>query len=1588
MYINSIDNLFDGLLNNFYNYLNKKNIINKISDDDNFVKYQNIIINSIKVFINELNEKEIQNIVKNDKHKNFILNIIKRYCAYYLYLSIIYNYKGGRDLFITNLLESSKSQKDSTFQIENFFNSENNAKIIKLFGIIKDILDLQKFKTMERIKIILQNDPIKYENTITMINELGEEFITEYFLVKDNFHNIIKTIIFKIIYLNEEKNDIVRILDESEIEDAEYKYIEIVVSNKTKLIDFPYFRKILTPEQIKKGIDKDYYNFLEENKEELETIFNNKDIIDFMFSNKILIPISEEFLRYHKESEKYDKNLDENIKNRDATKIKYVINKLNKIKNINSSYFEKHPKLKIEASKLYFKQLEHRDAILYNDNEEVNIINKLELSEQSTDLDYLVDLENARNYSYINYKNFSKDGFILRTKQVIQSVRYSTIKSKKNKNLEIRVGHNNLPLHVIGVIFNPLGFKLECFNINDLENISKDNGFNSMLNQFKKYYENDLEEKKLYYWLFNKEKDVVVLEKYKNVSTFNNQKFFENILVDLFTKYIEIIKDYLTRKILQEKDINLYKSRNLITNYVEKHFSYNNININLRNDIISSIVKNILKDVELKEKTDEEPKYFKLPVSDKIKKSIKKLKLTNEEEDIISLGENKLTSICNHYLKWSELGKISRKNDEVLNQAVFDFVKQYVRVNDRGDYVCKSCGEMLNLKKYVYEGTYVKELDTFLTTNLSVSQNLHEIPKYSKYTRSIRNIEKNIEKLCYTVNLLYYLGNTPIIKLRRKMVIKDVIDLILIHTKTLKQNSKNRIENASKNYNIHKDLTNLFFFELKDDIFLTSSTDTDYYKIIKFNNIIAYILLIIISDMNVGQILTLKDDKSCNFYLYDRIGKTLFENLFIRIDEKVKISIKNIPLLGYVLFYFSCMLTNNYIWLWNSEKKTEKYNVQKIIIHTMVDLMNSVIEANMKKDKDFLYEIIVNRLLHKIKSVYNDKNVLELLKTESLSNIKIDKDTNKIGYIIKKEKILNLPDKFINEHNDVNYYQNKFCYSVKQKFIKKDYREINNKLNLITNCINGDFHQWKSENNDLICTICNKKYSELNKQQKETSNEILDKIKYKQYRKLADTYCLSGDLHEIEITTGVCNKCKVNIEKKEYTNNELIKLEKNLKEINNKKILENIKNKKKREQVYESELKNTNKIYKKLDKRYLKNTNNKLVNFIDDFIDLNKNIIGSNIKINNKEVYLSDTLYEINNDYLGNTLKKSIKILSSDKKIMFEDNNEYFKKSILYYHDKMNNVYVYYDNFTKNYLGYSKDNKEFKTYKSEAFITIRYSIKDMILNLGLQNKFINVFHLKKELNSINFDADKVNSKNILNDIIRSRISNLNYIINKTKSILEKIKNSNKIKKSTEFNEEEKIVLELTKVLKNFKTKNKENKKGIFKNIDIITNNTKLDNFNDNIKLTFNKNYFDSYLLNKQNNYDNKLIFYYLYNLERLINYNEESMIKTNISSMIMKIIYYNFNQFYIPFENNLVRKFDHILSSDTYIDDSMIASGYYQDLINTEEIDDRQKEDVKDKESELQEEMTSLDIDDYDEDDVFDDNDVNEDVVENLMNNE
>ena len=354
-------------------------------------------------------------------------------------------------------------------------------------------------------------------------------------------------------------------------------------------------------------------------------------------------------------------------------------------------------------------------------------------------------------------------------------------------------------------------------------------------------------------------------------------------------------------------------------------------------------------------------------------------------------------------------------------------------------------------------------------------------------------------------------------------------------------------------------------------------------------------------------------------------------------------------------------------------------------------------------------------------------------------------------------------------------------------------------------------------------------------------------------------------------------------------------------------------------------------------------------------------------------------MYIIKNDYLGHELKNPIVILSSDNKIMSKTNHFYYKRNILYYHDKIHGAFVFYDAMTKNYLGYSKDNKKFESYKSTMSIEIIHSIRDMLLSLGLEHNYINLNHLFLQKNK---DINKISNNNIVKNIIRIRCNNLRQIIYRTNSIIEKINNSFPNKVTPYNTEEHKLIAEFQKSLKMFKTTDPENKSPIFKHIYTITNNTSVKELPETIELNIINNFVETDILNKLNNVDSYLLFYYIYNMFKLIEYNTQPAIRTNLAYLLVRIIQFNYNNYYIPIELSQIRKFDSLLLIDApYIDESSRVVGLYQELVNVKEIDE---EVVKEKNYDMQEEQTALDIDEYDENDVYEDEDPNEDVVENL----
>jgi hypothetical protein len=118
-------------------------------------------------------------------------------------------------------------------------------------------------------------------------------------------------------------------------------------------------------------------------------------------------------------------------------------------------------------------------------------------------------------------------------------------------------------------------------------------------------------------------------------------------------------------------------------------------------------------------------------------------------------------------------------------------------------------------------------------------------------------------------------------------------------------------------------------------------------------------------------------------------------------------------------------------------------------------------------------------------------------------------------------------------------------------------------------------------------------------------------------------------------------------------------------------------------------------------------------------------------------------------------------------------------------------------------------------------------------------------------------------------------------------------------------------------------------------------------------------------------------------MNKLIEYNNQPAIRIQLSYMLIRIIQLSYYSYFIPIEYTAIRRFDSLLSIDApYIDESSRVIGFYQELVNVKEIDDAV---VKEKDYDMNEEQNALDIDEYDEDDVYEDQDPSDDVVDNIF---
>jgi hypothetical protein len=1282
MFINEYDILIDKILDNIY-------------DNEDILK-----INKINLEKQLRNSKKyIINIDKLNKDTTIIkqLEIITQ--------NIIYAYL----ICITFLTSENEINDIKTLLIHSkILDSEKLGNIIYLNEELKILISILKEENQEKLVKLYKSDD-KYKLGIDILNEFGYENTIMNLKgdTKKHKHNLIKLIIFKRYYRKNFRKGIFELIFTN---DEKKKIIEIILP-KLKILDYSNIESILSIDEIQSGLVNEILGFYEEYETSTNINISIKNKIKYLFSSKLVIPITDEFLRYHKITEKYEKisthiNKKERENIKDQTKIRYIITKIEKIKDFYSKKIKNNKDLLKEVDKMFYKPLIHRKSIIYNEIEELSIINKLLLlGKKAIDSnEFYHDLLNIRKSSYVNFKDFKLDGFNYFADQTLKAVRYSGIESLENKtlisknlNVETRTISGTNSVNIVGLFImsnedniNKLKFK----NIKDIRTI-EENGFNAT----KKVILDKMNEtnKFNYYWIFDTEKDNFDQDTFE-VSTDNNG--FSQILTSkIYDFCLSECYNVIMNKLKKYKKLDLYHSYNLNSFYQKKI-----LKINKNSDYDLTIKKMIYDIIPLNNDHYDEKEntiygiigdIHKLPIVNVDNKEIETIYIPyDDKEDLIDLEEE--NAYCQHSIDWTELSRLRNRNPNKHSELLYNFIKKYVITNGDNEYICKSCKQFVDIQNYLsnpYEGGS-SGLDLIITT----SKNLIDIKEYTKFSILIKNMDKLVERIAQINNFTYYLGNEQIHKIRRQDIIKQTIDTIILHDKTLRtknMDKRNRELLAFRNYGVSSDYTFFFIFPLSDDIFKSSSKETDKFKKIKVNNIIAYILLFMILDLNDSQVLMFEFNKICNHLLFTKFSNILFGNLKIKIDNSKKtIPLTELKTLCYILYYTSCMISKHNAWYVTDIEKMKSLSYkQKSIIHTMIDLINSLMEVYSNENENYMYEILASKIIGKIKTVFKNDEILESIKKKEDKKITINSTTNKIQ--ITKSQISSLLLK-----NNMTKYED---IIKKHKIIGLDFI-----MNMKMPIRNTDKIMGKEIN------ILYKNY--------DLDNKI----------KLAQLYDKNGIFRRFKLSYNEAAKLDTKYFNEMLQNINLYKIKNKIK---NKKIISNDFN----------ELKNK---YKNIT--------------IENNFDL---LLKEIEKLNNDTIKIGGTLYNIqfsklklNYDYLGNKLQNNFYIQVNNSKIKSKFDKE-LNVDIYEIFDASNDIKLIYNKYSLHYLGYRQKLTKFTNLKNlNIYAEYIPSIKQLFETLGFKKNYY----------------DFENNKD-LKDELRSSITNLKEYIRKFKVFINKLK---------------------------------------------------------------------------------------------------------------------------------------------------------------------------------------------------------------------
>jgi hypothetical protein len=1538
LYINTIDECVNNIIDSFYlKILEDKKLKKKLdSKEYSLDDFKDLLEKISNIVTTNAKSHNISDLITNKSEYGKIINLFTDYVLLYFFFNMS---------FTTNLntIISLLNKLSDKCQIE-FFKNKYLAQYALYYKYIKDYQNVMNNLALSGLDKQTKPDTSFVKEHIDVINTLQAidiNVLSEIAKNKEDLnHNILKIIIFREIYMTEDKLMIFKLLENEELANAEFKYIEIVDS-RYDTIDYATVESMFSIKDIKQGMAEEVYQMI--NDYEINRYVQDYNIdtkINHLFKKKILIPITDEFLRFHKDSEIYDKGsgskIDpkDRVNKKDNTKIRYIVTKVNKVKDFYSPKVIADPVLRTEIEKNFYQPMMYRKAIIINDIEEINILRKLEMQGKSVteSNEFYDDLKQIRSYPFIEFKFTNKDSFAFGPDNTVEAIRYCNFEYKHDpkfpnigkSELQYRVINSNTKANIVGVAIPRYNLTdtnnvdrynqtiIPCHKVSDTMDMSllHKNSFAVAIKKLRKLFLEDRRYSKMLYWLFNRKNDQIKLDLFDNIKQLPKDDYIKLLLGKIYDEMVNITYQLAINKLSAFEYVNIDTAKDIVRNLETKL-----VLIPRQSDQYAEIMKLIyfIKSASTADTYDSnedkiqgiDSKIIKLPRIILEKVAIHIIKISKHEllTDMTDDSDMYEGYLCQHTLTWNNLLKYKRSNPSKFNQELYNFIKKYVTENREKDFVCKSCFQLVDLRKYtteIYPGSDSIAISYGLETELET------IPEYVKYTKAIKNMDKLIEKICYSSNISYFVGSAQATKFRRQEVIKNIIDIIDVQFKTLYSKDTNqrkeRVDKSIKYYGCS--MTNFFLFKLENDIFTYSSKETDKFKLFKMNNILTYILIGILLDINLSQILYLSFDKLVNYFLFTKFGFNLFDNLYIRISNKNDIApIKNYKLLCYVIYYISGIYAK--FNMWYTEDIPFKPNninpqIQRFVIHTFIDAINSILEVNSKENKHYLYNIFATKFFNKLNTVYDNKSSADII--------------DKLDSINKKKVTVTIDKKL------------KYNMSVVDAIPLVPYKS------------DGRFMIESSMGTkQKVASYPSLKFT-YDKLPDKSRDELLgDKLKEINNNLYIDTLVKLATLYNSE---GIKRNVVLSIEEAKK-----LPLEE-LKQISEASRNTRLKNSEKMSKKFEHKM-------EKLDMKNIQNVeyidkiksklNGEMSQTINKFAKKLEGLIGTDININNNNYYLFYNVYEINHDYRGNK-KNSIFMTDKDQKIKFKKDDQYFGQDVYYYDDSANQVTVYYSAIERFLLGYKESSKDFvKLSNTDCYIKIHYSLVNQLRMLGFNYVNYKVDPKTKDLNSF------------VNNILRIRIQNLKNTLSIIQQIIYQVKNNftgsglNPIAKYYQ-----------TKI-KQINTYDAEQNK-IFKDWNILNNylffNTIDTGSNINIKQIPNKNkYLPADTLLKFITNDDIILYYIIQQFEVLLDINPDNYTKVNLAYLLINIIFQSFRNF-TNFENAIydinVKKFFHYIKSkaevsETHdeIDYSSMTEDEIEKLKEEQDID-REREEALD----------------------------------------